>query len=302
MASTRERIAGRPSGTAATASETPSRRTVTASSAVETPLRRATAAITTTAITTTMMPSDLETAAISRCSGVGSDSVLSRRPAMAPISVSIPVAVTTARPTPCTTPVPLWTMLRRSPRAVSAASAAADFSVASDSPVSDASWTFSPVAARIRASAPIASPSASTRTSPITRSADGIVTSRPSRTTVEFAAVIDARAATASSARASSTNPMAALRRTMTAITIASTGTPAAPSTTQAATEMTMATSSRMTSGSRNWARMRRHNGTGGAERSSLGPSRSRRRRASDSVRPWSGSTSRSPTTSSQGR
>ena len=52
---------------------------------------------------------------ISRCSGVRSSSVRPSRRATWPISVSMPVAVTTARPRPRVTAVPLKTMLSRSP-------------------------------------------------------------------------------------------------------------------------------------------------------------------------------------------
>ena len=49
---------------------------------------------------TTAMPSIRPIRAISRCNGVGSSWVASNISAMAPISVAIPVAVTTARPVP----------------------------------------------------------------------------------------------------------------------------------------------------------------------------------------------------------
>lgn len=117
--------------------------------------------------------------------------------------------------------------------------------MASDSPVSEASCTRSAVADRIRASAPTASPSEGTRTSARTSPADGTVVSRPSRSTVEAAAVIELRAATALSALGSCTRPMAAFARTIAPMTITSIGRPRAPSTTHATTEMTMATSSR---------------------------------------------------------
>ena len=60
----------------------------------------------TTAMTMTMMPSILEIWAISFARGVGSSSTESSIRAMAPISVSAPVAVTTARPVPWATEVP----------------------------------------------------------------------------------------------------------------------------------------------------------------------------------------------------
>ena len=81
--------------------------------------------------------------------------------------------------------------------------------------------------------------------SPGTNAADGTVFNSPSRSTVEFAAVISRSAATALSALFSWTKPRTPLNRTTAPITIASTGGPAAPSTTQARTEMAIAASSR---------------------------------------------------------
>ena len=65
------------------------------SEAVSTPLATTSATITTTAIPITASPRALLTWAISLCSGDGSDTVWSSRSAMAPISVSRPVEVTT---------------------------------------------------------------------------------------------------------------------------------------------------------------------------------------------------------------
>ena len=107
MARTTDRMAGSPSGTAATASETPSSRTETSPLSESTPLTMMIVAITTTAMAITVMPSSLLTPAISRCSGVGASSAAASIPAIAPTSVSIAVPVTTARPTPRATAVPL---------------------------------------------------------------------------------------------------------------------------------------------------------------------------------------------------
>ena len=152
-ASTTDRIAGSPSGTAATASETPSSSTVTTSAAVrdaeeqedrghhdhgdddhrdaehapdpgDLPLQRGRA------------PPAWRRA----CS------------AIAPIWVAMPVAVTTARPAPCVTAVPLKTMFDAGRRArASSGSVRASLSTASLSPVSDASDTFSVAADSSRA-------------------------------------------------------------------------------------------------------------------------------------------------------
>ena len=203
MASTTDRIAGSPSGTAATASDTPSSSTLMTSAVLRMSETRSTVATTTTAMMTTAMPSMRPRRPTSFCSGVGSCSVASSISAIAPISVSIPVAVTTARPVPCATAVPLKTMSRRSARAAGPGLGVASLSTASLSPVSEASWTRNDAACTRRASAPTASPSPSTSTSPRTSSALGIRTTRPSRRTAEVTAVIRASAATAFSALAS---------------------------------------------------------------------------------------------------
>ncbi len=245
MASTSDRIAGRPSGTAATARETPSSRMSTASWKEETPLTAATTIMTTTAMPMTSTPRVLDIWAISRCNGEGSSAVSSSSVAMRPISVSMPVPVTTARPTPRATAVPLNTMLCRSPREPSSASGVTVLVTASDSPVSEASCTCSEEALIRRASAATASPSPSTRTSPGTRSAAGIVASLPSRSTVALAAVMSARAATASAALFSCTKPMTALASTISRMTTTSIGRPPAPSRSHAASEIAMAPNSR---------------------------------------------------------
>ena len=144
-ASTTDRIAGSPSGTAATASDTPSSSTRVTSPALRMSDSANSVPITTTAMMTTAMPSMRPMRATSCASGVGSSAVASSSVAIAPISVSIAVAVTTARPLPCATAVPLKTMFRRSPSGTAAASVAASFSTASLSPVSEASCTRSAV-------------------------------------------------------------------------------------------------------------------------------------------------------------
>ena len=106
-ASTTDKIAGNPSGTAATAIDTPSSNTFTTSCPDCTLEVTSTAETTTAAIPTTASPSKRPSRAISCCSGVGSSTVRASSPAMCPISVRIPVAVTTARPTPWLTAVPL---------------------------------------------------------------------------------------------------------------------------------------------------------------------------------------------------
>ena len=99
---------------------------MTASLASWTPLMSAMAAITTTAMT---IDEEAERLADAGDLALQGGRLLSRSAssisAMEPISVSMPVAVTTARPTPWTTAVPLWTMFVRSPSEAGAASSVA---------------------------------------------------------------------------------------------------------------------------------------------------------------------------------
>ncbi len=203
MESTTESTAGSPSGTAATARETPRSSTVTASSAESTPLTAQTVPMTTSAITTTAIPRNRPMKAISLSSGVGSRTVDSSRAAILPISVSIAVAVTTARPVPWVTAVPRKTELVRSPTGRSAGSVPGALETAVDSPVSAASATRSALASTTLPSAATLSPSPRTSRSPRTTSRAGTCTTRPSRTTVARTSVIRCSAATACSARAS---------------------------------------------------------------------------------------------------
>ena len=145
-ASTTDKIAGRPSGTAATASATPSSSTSITSAAPRSSDISRMVPTTTSVMMTTAMPSMRPMRATSCCSGVALSAVASSMPAMAPIWVSMLVAVTTARPLPWATAVPLNTMLSRSPSAAAAGSTALSFSTASLSPVSEASCTRSDAA------------------------------------------------------------------------------------------------------------------------------------------------------------
>ena len=194
---------------------------------------------------TTAMPSMRPMRATSNVSGVGSSRVASSSVAIAPISVSIAVAVITARALPCATAVPLKTMFRRSPSGTSAGSVTASFNTASLSPVSEASCTRSDVASSRRASAPTESPSPSSSRSPRTSSALGTRCATPSRITAEVACVMRASAATASRALASCMKPSAPLSSTTAAITTASTGQPSRPSSHQASNAIAIAASKR---------------------------------------------------------
>ena len=195
-----DRIAGSPSGTAATASDTPINRTSMRSVGARISEVARIAAMTMTAMPMTAMPSVRPTRSISRWSGVRSFVVAASSVAIRPISVPMPVAVTTARPRPRETAVPLNTMFTRSPSCAGPGSGPAPLRTGSLSPVSEDSPTVIDAACSRRASALTASPSARTRMSPGTTSWAGIVTSRPSRTTWALGAAMRASAATARSA------------------------------------------------------------------------------------------------------
>jgi hypothetical protein len=240
-ARTTERTAGSPSGTAATARETPISSTETRSEASSTLAVTRMEPTTTAAMRTTATPSALPMRSISRWSGVRSASVVPSRRAILPISVAMPVAVTTARPRPRVIAVPSKIMFSRSPRAAGSSIRAGSLRTASLSPVSDASATRRDAALTRRASALTASPSAARRRSPGTTSAAGIRSSRPPRITPAVAAARRWSAATACSARASCTYPSTAFRRTIAAMTIASYGISSPPSRAQAASETTTA-------------------------------------------------------------
>ena len=79
-------------------------------------------------------PRIFDTRAISFWRGVGSSSVLSSMPAMQPIWVPMPVEVTTIRPVPWVTAVPLRTMLVLSPKATVRSSRVGRLPTGRDSP------------------------------------------------------------------------------------------------------------------------------------------------------------------------
>jgi len=99
-ASTTDKIAGSPSGTAATASATPNSSTVTTSPALWMFEMSKMAPTTTAEMMTTARPSKRPICEISFSSGVGSSLAASSISAIEPIWVAVPVAVTKARPVP----------------------------------------------------------------------------------------------------------------------------------------------------------------------------------------------------------
>ena len=227
-------------------------------------------------------------AAIWRCSGVGSGSASCNMPAIRPISVRIPVAVTTNSPTPRVTVVFMNTTVMRSPSgAAGSTCAVADFATGCASPVSEDSCTSSPVEVSSRPSAGMRSPACSSTTSPDTSSAASTFAARPSRRTVAVVTSIFFNASSDASARDSWTNPMIALSSTTSAMT---TGV----SHSRVTTRLTTAASTRMMiSRSWNWRRNAFHRGSRRASASRFGPSRSCRRNTSDEDSPALGSTAR---------
>ena len=199
-------MAGSPSGTAATASEIPVTSIAKGLSPRSTPS-------TATAAQITRQPAAMVLPRWSsrRASGVGSGSMVSSIPAMRPISVSIPVAVTRAVQLPLTTIVPMRTMF----------SPAGTRSTGTDSPVSSDSSQETPPSSS-SASAGTRSPAAKRITSPGTASAAGISRRAPSRNTFAVGAASRERASSVRSVRTSCKKPMRALRRTMASMASAS--------------------------------------------------------------------------------
>jgi hypothetical protein len=154
-------IAGRPSGTAATARATAESNTSSALRPCSSPAP-ATAATTATQAYSSVRP----TSARRRCSGVSDTTTVARRCAIRPSSVPMPVAVTSAAPVPRTTDVPMNTRSVRSASGVSGATAAVDFSAGTLSPVSGASFVARLCALVSCASAATTSPASSSSRSP----------------------------------------------------------------------------------------------------------------------------------------
>ena len=164
--------------------------------------------------------------------------------AITPVSVSIPVAVITACPVPCTTAVPLNAVFVRSASATACVSVVGSLRTASLSPVSDASCTRNAAArTETRVGADRIAFAEKKETSPGTSSRQlGTRCTRPSRSTAD----VTGRHACERPRRHSrlslpAPNPSTTLTTTMSAMTIASTGTPCAPSINHAMSEMPIA-------------------------------------------------------------
>jgi hypothetical protein len=206
-------------------------------------------------------------------------------PAIRPISVAAPVAVTTKRPSPRATVVPARTEVRRSAGGVSAVSGgSARLLRGRDSPVSVDSSTCSSVASTSRPSAATRSPALSAMTSPTTTSSAGRSRTWPSRRTRAVGASSARTAAAAWSARPSWIAPNTALAMTIARITPASSSSPIA-------TEIAAAPTSSSTIEFPNWRATSASRDGRGSRRSRLGPSRPSRRAASASPSPAVAST-----------
>jgi hypothetical protein len=198
MASAMVTMAGSPSGTAATASDTAAMKTCSAGIPRASPATAVTATIPRHSAISTRL-----TRASRACKGVVVTDAPAMRWAIFPSSVFIPVAATSARPLPAAMAVPMKTMSRRSARGAPATATSTVLPAGTLSPVSTASFADSWLASSTRASAATMSPASSSRRSPGTTSTAGTTTGRPSRTTVARGAVNERKASRASSARRS---------------------------------------------------------------------------------------------------
>ena len=267
-------VAASPSGTAATATDTPTRN-ASSSEDPRASIAPESAIVTSTPSTTMTRVSP----ATLRCNGVGGGFALCVSPAIRPSSVDCPVAVSTARPRPRVIAVPAYTIEDRSASGVAVETGSIDLSTGTDSPVSVDSSTARPAAATRRPSAGTRSPSRRTTRSPGTSCSTPTPISRSSRTTLARRSSASRRPRTACSALASWTNPRSAFRSTIAKTIAASTRSPISADTSAAATR-------RATSGSRNCrSAIDAYGGRVGAA-SLFGPKRARRSRAPVSLSP----------------
>ena len=131
-----------------------------------------------------MIPRTFVSESSSRCSGDRTRDTDVSIVAIRPISVSMPVAVTTIAPVPRVTEVFWNSMLVRSPSTTSGVgSTAASLATGALSPVSAASWVSSVAERMIRPSAGTMSPASTSTMSPTTTSRAGTCTMCPLRTT-----------------------------------------------------------------------------------------------------------------------
>ena len=191
--------AGSPVGIAATARATPVMNRVSKDSPRTRP-----STTTKTRATPAMEAMILDRPSSCFCSGVLSVSVFASRSAMWPISVSMPVPVTTSSPRPRVTAVFMYATQVRSPSGTSSpGTGSVDLPTGRLSPVSAASSISSVAATQIRPSAGTLLPASTSTTSPTTSSSASISIAWPSRRTRVMVFIIWASALTLSSAFAS---------------------------------------------------------------------------------------------------
>mmetsp|Transcript_25277 Transcript_25277/g.79323 ORF Transcript_25277/g.79323 Transcript_25277/m.79323 type:complete len:321 (-) Transcript_25277:432-1394(-) len=162
------------------------------------------------------------------CSGVFGSSMSRSSAKVAPNSVFMPVAVTTARPLPAVTSVPMNTMFLQSASATAVApsrrtsSRAGDLLFGSLSPVRLLSSVMSPALATTLASAGTKSPALSTRMSPGTTSRASTLMVTPPRRTLVRGGTRSSSAASACSLRYSCTKATVETMTTARAMLMAS--------------------------------------------------------------------------------
>ena len=216
-------------------------------------------------------------ALVSRCRRPGGGAMPPSAAPMRPISLRTPVALTRARPCPCTTSVPEYTHGRSAPPGACGRSppcGAGSLPTGTDSPVSSDSSTCRPAAASSRPSAGTRSPSPSSTRSPSTSSPAGSCRALPSRHTRAVGAPSSRSACRARSVRPSWYSVMHSIRTTIPNRKAPSKGSPSTRYRTAAPTSSRYIGSRAASSAMR---RQRRPPLSG----SRLGPSRARRRAAS---------------------
>ena len=214
--------AGKPSGTAATAK--PMAAEISSSMSMWWTIRPMRTM--TTAMTPIPIAMYFPSFASLRDRGVSISSTSSTILVMRPISVFIPVAVTTPTTLPLETMVEEKIIEERSPTPASEPTGRLSFSLGSDSPVRAASSTRKFVDSSIRRSAGALSPAARRTMSPGTRSSAGTFTHAPSRSTSASRDNIFLMPSRAFSACPSWMNPVSAIATAATRMTVKSTQSP----------------------------------------------------------------------------
>ncbi len=172
-------IAGRPSGMAATARLIPAKNIVKTCSPRYIPIK-----VTRVQTRRQIMIRYLPSCPSLTCSGVNSSFSLFIMRAISPMTVSMPVATTTALPRPRVTPVPIKAILATSARGISPPGIApGSLAMGTDSPVRDASSISRLLLSSSLKSAGILSPASIKTMSPVSSSRVGTLSFFPSLST-----------------------------------------------------------------------------------------------------------------------